>query len=195
LLQALLGVSEEECIQDFAFTTFSVYGPRAAEGYQYWKEFNDMIALLKEFEGNNLQQKTESYLRSLGVTETEIYNIKAIFFGETTKTDVKIHQSYYRDLGGDLRLSVVGSKTPATLYLNGVETAFTYANNRITVAHEQISALAFGTVECKVVFAGGEQFTMSFACQEGLQVPVNYIKGEDGDLQISLLGTQTPATL
>ena len=195
LLQAFLGVSEEECIQDFAITTFSVYGPRAAEGYQYWEEFNDMIALLKGYEGDNLQQKTESYLLSIGVTETEIYNIKAIFFGEATKTDVKIHQSYYKDLGGDLKLSVVGSKTPAKVYLNGAETPFTYTNNKITVANAQLSSLAFGTVECKVAFAGGEQYMMSFTCAQGLKAPVSYIKGEDGDLQISLLGTQTPEKL
>ena len=157
LLQAFLGVSEEECIQDFAFTTFSVYGPRAAKGYQYWEEFNDMIAMLKAYDGANLQEKTENYLLSIGVTETEIYNIKAIFFGEETKVDIHAPQTFRKGLDGDLVISIVGSKVPAKLYLGGVETPFAYVNGILTVTEAQLPALPNSKAECKVVFTDGTE--------------------------------------
>lgn len=78
LLNALLGVSEEILIQDYEFTSFSIYHMRSTrEGaYQeYFKKFRDA---LDAFEGNTLQEKTQSYLISIGVTKTEIEKIKNI---------------------------------------------------------------------------------------------------------------------
>ena len=78
LLNALLGVSEEILIQDYEFTSFSIYHMRnTREGaYQeYFKKFRDA---LDAFEGNTLQEKTQSYLISIGVTKTEIEKIKNI---------------------------------------------------------------------------------------------------------------------
>ena len=40
--------------------------------------------MLKEFEGSTLQEKTENYMLFIGLSQTEIYNIKAIMFGEET---------------------------------------------------------------------------------------------------------------
>ena len=78
LLNALLGVSEEILIQDYEFTSFSIYHMRnTREGaYQeYFKKFRDA---LDAFEGNTLQEKTQNYLISIGVTKTEIEKIKNI---------------------------------------------------------------------------------------------------------------------
>jgi protein-tyrosine phosphatase len=78
ILNALLGVPEEILIQDYEFTSFSVYHMRnTREGAyrDYFKKFRDS---LNSFKGNTLQEKTETYLLSIGITETEIETIKRI---------------------------------------------------------------------------------------------------------------------
>jgi hypothetical protein len=84
ILQALLGVSELECAQGYEFTSFSIYGLRGESDPHNGNRYKEMKEMLQAYPGNNLQEKTENYLLSIGVTETEIYNIKAIFFGEET---------------------------------------------------------------------------------------------------------------
>ena len=84
ILHAFLGVSELECHQDFAFTSFSIYGMRASNSdkgdntARYWA----MVNLLKAYDGDTLQEKAQNYLLSIGLTEAELENIKKIFFGE-----------------------------------------------------------------------------------------------------------------
>ena len=84
LINALLGVDEQTLIQDYETTSFSAYGIRNKESTVY--NFTPFLNKLKnDYTGNSLSEKTENYLLSIGITETEIYNIKAIMFGEETK--------------------------------------------------------------------------------------------------------------
>ncbi len=84
LINALLGVDEKTLIQDYETTSFSTYEMRNKESTTY--QFTPFLNQLKsDYAGNTLSQKTENYLLSIGVTKTEIYNIKAIMFGEETK--------------------------------------------------------------------------------------------------------------
>lgn len=79
ILNALLGVPEEILIQDYEFTSFSVYHMRnTREGAyrDYFKKFRDA---LNSFEGNTLQKKAQSYLLSIGITKSEINELKNIF--------------------------------------------------------------------------------------------------------------------
>ena len=161
MLHALLGVSELECIQGFAFTTYSIYKYRAAEGQLYWKEFQDMVARLKAYEGDTFQEKAENYVLSLGVTELEIYNIKAIFFGEPTKAAVSAPTSYIQGVDGDFEISVTGKKTPAKVYFGTEAVDFTYADNKIIVTADAIPNLYNGTVEGKVVFTDNSEVTFA----------------------------------
>lgn len=79
LINALLGVSEEDLIHDYEFTTFSIYGERNSKpGTQYGQNFQSFLNILNTYEGNNLKEKTESYLLSIGVTEAEIASIRDI---------------------------------------------------------------------------------------------------------------------
>ena len=82
LLLALLGVSELECRQDYAFTSFSVYGLRGEYVGENAGRYREMIRLLKGFDGETLQEKTKNYLLSIGVTAGEIASIERIFLGE-----------------------------------------------------------------------------------------------------------------
>lgn len=80
LLNALLGVSEEDMIKDYEFTSFSIFGIRDAEASIY--AFKWFLEDLKEYEGDTLSQKTENYLLSIGVEQWQIDNIRGILFGQ-----------------------------------------------------------------------------------------------------------------
>ena len=84
LFNALLGVDEKTLIQDYETTSFSIFAMRNKESTTY--QFTPFLNKLKsDYQGETLAEKTQNYLLSIGVTETEIYNIKAIMFGEKTK--------------------------------------------------------------------------------------------------------------
>ena len=76
LLGALLGMSETELIQDYEFTTFSIFGERNYHGVVY--DFKPFVDRLKTYPGNTLSEKTENYLLSIGVTKEEIDDIRQI---------------------------------------------------------------------------------------------------------------------
>ncbi len=82
LLNILLGVSETECIQDYEFTTFSLYSERNSQQGVYSKYFIPFRQQLESYEGDTLQEKVENFLLSIGVTKEQIANIKAIMYGE-----------------------------------------------------------------------------------------------------------------
>lgn len=76
LLGALLGVSEEELVKDYEFTSFSSYGIRDSRVGTYSSYFQMMKTALDACDGETLQQKTESLLLSIGVTPAEMTAIQ-----------------------------------------------------------------------------------------------------------------------
>jgi hypothetical protein len=82
LLNAMLGVSELECIQDYELTSFSVYEERNTRSGPYAKYYEEFRAQLDAYAGDTLQEKAEAYLIRIGVTKAEIDSIKAIMHGE-----------------------------------------------------------------------------------------------------------------
>ena len=83
LLNALLGVDETTCIQDYEFTSYSIYGERNTQGGAYGTTyFQPFRATLETYKGDTLQEKVESYLLSIGITKEQIANIKTIMYGE-----------------------------------------------------------------------------------------------------------------
>ncbi len=89
LINALLGVSEKELIHDYEYTSFSLYGERNSKTDEPYHFKKTLEKIKSDYEGDTLQEKTESFLKSVGVTETEIYNIKAIMHGQPTKEEEK----------------------------------------------------------------------------------------------------------
>lgn len=87
LLNALLGVSETDLVKDYEYTSFSIYGERNSKGGEPAYRFAELVAAIKAYSGETLAEKTEKYLLSAGVTETQIYNIRAIMLGKDTKTE------------------------------------------------------------------------------------------------------------
>ena len=82
LLLAFLGVDEQVCRQDYAFTSFSVYGLRGEYVGENAGRYREMWRLLKAFDGVTLREKTKNYLLSIGVTEAELLSIEEIFLGQ-----------------------------------------------------------------------------------------------------------------
>ena len=83
LLYAFLGVSEFDCIKSHEFSSFSIYGERntkTGESSEWFRSFYDRLQ--SEYAGDTLQEKAKNYLRAIGVTQSEMDNIKGIFFGE-----------------------------------------------------------------------------------------------------------------
>ena len=86
LLNALLGVGEKDLIHDYEYTSFSIYEERnSKDGTTY--HFKQMYEKIKTYEGDTLAKKVENFLLSVGVSETQIYNIKAIMHGQETKEE------------------------------------------------------------------------------------------------------------
>ena len=81
LINALLGVSYDDLIHDYEFTSFSTYGIRDTQGGEYRNKFEGIENTLYEYEGNTLSELVENYLLKIGVTQAEINSIKAIMKG------------------------------------------------------------------------------------------------------------------
>lgn len=73
LLEALLGVSEEDLMRDYQLSAL-YHG-------NLWglNQMNEFIGQLKSYEGVTIQDKAESYLLSIGVSVGEIASIREIF--------------------------------------------------------------------------------------------------------------------
>lgn len=72
LLEALLGVSEENLQREYELTTM----------YHTWVDsegYREMVAEIKTWEGNTLQEKAETFLLHCGVTSQQITQIRDIF--------------------------------------------------------------------------------------------------------------------
>ena len=61
LFNALLGVSEKELIQDYEYTSFSIYGERNSKGGKY--SFDKLLAAIKAYDGETLAAKVEICFR------------------------------------------------------------------------------------------------------------------------------------
>ncbi|MBQ3495036.1 MAG: tyrosine-protein phosphatase, partial [Clostridia bacterium] len=78
LLEALLGVRETELVIDYELTHLN----GCTGGHHRARtEFVEFLSSLNNYDGDNLQQKTQSYLTSIGITEQQIQLIKDIFLG------------------------------------------------------------------------------------------------------------------
>lgn len=75
LLEALLGVSEEDIRRDYQLSGLH-------RKYLNDIPFNSLLIMLREQEGETLQENVHNYLVSVGVTEDEIQTILRIFLGE-----------------------------------------------------------------------------------------------------------------
>lgn len=71
LLEALLGVPEEDCYREWELSVLD-------SGKDNHEAMDHFMENLRKYEGNTLQEKTENYLRFIGVTQEEINSIRSL---------------------------------------------------------------------------------------------------------------------
>ena len=157
LLNALLGLDEETLIKDYEFTSFSIYHMRNTKEGDYAPRFKEFRDKLEAFEGDALQKKTENYLLSIGVTEDEIYNIKAIMLGKPTKLTISAPSLFTLNVDESFDISICGRIKPIALTLNDVEVEFYNTEAGISVSANDLGFLAKGTHKGSIIFENGEK--------------------------------------
>ena len=68
ILNALLGVEQDELYKDWEFTAFHNWNPKFNHGDRFWK----LVKVFDAYPGETINERVEGYVRSLGFTAAEI---------------------------------------------------------------------------------------------------------------------------
>lgn len=172
LVNALLGVNETALIQDYEFTSFSIYGTRNSKESTY--DFARFVEKLKtDYEGTTLAEKTENYLFSIGVTENEIYNIKAIMLGKPLRTTVTAQAQFTKQKDETFQITLGNANNIGKIekvVIADAEVAFSVQEKTILVANADMpEGLADGTINGSVII-NGVTYPFSFEYDGKLRV-------------------------
>ncbi|MBE6684637.1 MAG: hypothetical protein E7592_03170 [Ruminococcaceae bacterium] len=192
ILNALLGVSELELIQDYEFTSFSIYHLRSTKDGAYKDYFSEFMSTLNSFEGDTLSQKTESFLLSAGVSQLEIDNFKAIMLGKETETMISADTAFTQNIDEEFSISVSGGKSPIKLTMNEFEMPFTVSTSGITVSSESMQVLSRGTVTGMLTLDDGSEIPFSFTYDvyNGIELDEYMQFGENGTIVVNSQSTK-----
>ena len=159
LVNALLGVDERTLIQDYELTSFSIYELRNYNSTVY--QFRQFVEKLKTYEGDTLRKKTENYMLSIGVTETEIYNIRAIMLGKPAKTSVTAQESF-TSADESYKITLGDARGLTKVLIANEEVNYVLTGNAVTIAKENMpKGLTSGTIHGKLII-NGEEYPFSF---------------------------------
>lgn len=159
LVNALLGVDERTLIQDYELTSFSIYELRNYNSTVY--QFRQFVEKLKTYEGDTLRKKTENYMLSIGVTETEIYNIRAIMLGKPAKTSVTAQESF-TSADESYKITLGDARGLTKVLIANEEVNYVLTGNAVTIAKENMpKGLTSGTIHGKLIISG-EEYPFSF---------------------------------
>lgn len=182
LLLALAGVSEDEIVQDYVVTSFT---PVCHQQDARSRE-NIMTVLngLKNYSGDTLSDKCRSYLVSIGLTQQQIYAIRANMFGDDPDAYVPVADygillgsRFINTASGDGLTITLNEEHPVKdVQLGGASLAFSQDGRVLTVAPDALKALADGVHTGCVVFGDGGQTAFS--------LNVNFVD-LTGDLQVT----------
>lgn len=90
LLNALLGVPEEELYRDYEMTSYSWFGDRTRKPGAY--DFAPFVDKLKTYPGDMLAEKTENYMLSIGITQEQIQSIRSILITDIDLSGSQVGQ-------------------------------------------------------------------------------------------------------
>ena len=189
ILLAYLGVSRDEIIQDYVVTTFSpvCYSQNARS-----KETAiSVLGGLDGYAGETLSEKAKSYLVSIGVTQQELFNIKAIMFGESLDGyvpekdyGIRVETNFYSTTSNeDFAITLNEANTVSKVLVDDATVTFTQSDCTITLSADSLKNLAEGSHKGEVVFADGNkaEFTLNVNFQDltgDLQVSSTSISGD-----------------
>lgn len=173
LLNALLGVSEEELIQDFELTSWSIFDVRTSDS----EDFTNFVAQLKTYEGDTLSEKTKNYLLSIGVTEAQISNIFTIMLAED-ETDTPEPDP---DPNPNPNPNPDPTPNPGPIYLPTILPTLTWTNpyTDVSVSDSFYDAVQFVTAEGLMNGVSKNQFAPYRSLTRGMLVTILYrMEGE-----------------
>ena len=173
LINALLGVSEDLLIKDYEFTSFSIFGERNTQTGGYANYFQSFRNKLLDYEGETLQQKVESWLLAIGVTQVEINNIKAIMLGEEVELSVLHQAEFVKGEDDSFKVYLNGVGEPTDLKLDGNGVAFTVSNDTLTVLDADMPQFEVGDVEGRITLANGKTVNFTFKYRMSDTVELN----------------------
>lgn len=194
ILNALLGVSELELIQDYEFTSFSVYHMRNTKEGDYKEYFAEFMSTLNSYEGETLAQKAESFLLSAGVSKVEISNFKAIMLGKEAETFISTDPTYTHNLNKEFSISISGNKAPTKLTVNGRELPFSLSSGKITVAASDMQGIEKGLATATVTFEDGSELSVSFTYDVFDAVELDEYMSFDGNGTVTVNAQATKIT-
>lgn len=199
LVGALLGIPEEQLIKEFEFTSFSIYGERNADPNTLYggllKGFRDTLCAMP---GDKLSEKTANYMLSIGLTEQEIDNIRAIMLGEPTQKTATTIDTYTANIDADLEVTVAcaGDAKLQSVAINGNQiTEYTFSKGKVTVAQSKMNSLPDGKVEITLRFDDGTEVSCNLnKNQAKVSGVASYLPLQNGKLtldanQTSVIGT------
>ena len=192
ILNALLGVSELELIQDYEFTSFSIYHLRSTMGGDYKEYYTEWMSTFNSFEGNTLSEKAESFLLSAGVTQAEINNFKAIMLGKETETMISADPTFTQNIDEKFSILIPRGKSPVKLTMDEFEMPFTVSASGITVSSESMQVLSRGTVTGMLTLDDGSEIPFSFIYDvyNGIELDEYMQFGESGTIVINSQSTK-----
>ena len=173
LLNALLGVPEEKLIQDYEFTSWSVHLIRNTQTGVYADMYKPFRAALEQYEGDTLQKKVENYLLSIGVTETEIYNIKAIMYGEDTIPIVTPQVKFAQNVDTEFSVRLSENTEVLELYLADQKVSFVQDGATLTVAEADMPKFNSGTINGRVVLSDDRELSFKFVYEKADWIELN----------------------
>lgn len=160
LINALLGVSLDDLIHDYEFTSFSAIGERNAKNVttgSYTGQFYAMYhKLLELYPEGNLSQKVEKYLLKAGLTSNEIYNIKAINLGEPINITAKVNQLYCSSFVDKLVIDINEMNGLKEVYVDDNKVNYTLGDYQIFVANSELTGLVGNSHTVKLIYEGKE---------------------------------------
>lgn len=197
LFNALLGVDETSLVQDYELTSFSRYNVRDSQAGTYAGYYKAFREKLNSYAGTTLSEKTESYLLSIGITATEIYNIKAIMHGEDTFVSASAPSTFDGANQKELAVTIVGKKEIQSVTLNGTAVAYTDTASGITIKAEDLSFLNHrDTVNGVITFTNNKtvEFTFTYTAIETCNL-TDYLFTKDGKITADASRTSVKSDL
>ncbi len=160
LVNALLGVDETALIQDYELTSFSIYRIRDSKGTTYdFKKFYDR---LNDYMGSTLSKKVENYMLSIGVTQTEINNIKAIMLGKPTELTITANKTFVASKDENFEISLSRAATVDSVTINGQAVKFTADGNVVKIAKADMPADMKNGETSGSLIVGGKVYEFTF---------------------------------
>jgi len=173
LINALCGVAQEDLIRDFEFTSFAKYGlrTRTDSGSNKFPTLLDRI--MSSTYGNDtatMAERAEAYMKSIGITDTEIANIRANMLGNAEPTSELLKATHVND-GNNNQVPVSYKLEP---YTNDGVTPFTF---KITNSKDM-------TVEA--VSVKGESVGFTRNANYSISIPASDMPVEDGSYAVNV---------